>query len=402
MAIVLQEVIGSPHGEYTDQEGNKRDAYFYPTLSGVARSLNFYPLGNETAEDGIASLALGLGKYIVDGGVTLRLSPPHPNHILQLSDTEIALRETQTRFYALDLQHAAETFQPDDAFNLKRLSVKEADKHGTLKHIASTYDPYDQIIRDSYYPGGRKIISFASILQHDKFPLATTITSILQIGGKEMGRPVEIEFAMDIKENNDGTSKAEFFLLQIRPIVDNKETVEEDLSLIPNTETIITTQCALGNGIISDVTDIVYVKSEGFNASNNPLTAYDIEAINQQLTAEEKGYVLIGPGRWGSSDSWLGVPVKWPHISGARLIVECGLEGYRIDPSQGTHFFQNLTSFGVGYFTINPYRADGYFDEAYLNALPAVTETPTVRHVRLPQPIIIKMDGRHSRGVVMK
>lgn len=402
MAIVLQEVIGSPHGEYTDQEGNKRDAYFYPTLSGVARSLNFYPLGNETAEDGIASLALGLGKYIVDGGVTLRLSPPHPNHILQLSDTEIALRETQTRFYALDLQHAAETFQPDDAFNLKRLSVKEADKHGTLKHIASTYDPYDQIIRDSYYPGGRKIISFASILQHDKFPLATTITSILQIGGKEMGRPVEIEFAMDIKENNDGTSKAEFFLLQIRPIVDNKETVEEDLSLIPNTETIITTQCALGNGIISDVTDIVYVKSEGFNASNNPLTAYDIEAINQQLTAEEKGYILIGPGRWGSSDSWLGVPVKWPHISGARLIVECGLEGYRIDPSQGTHFFQNLTSFGVGYFTINPYRADGYFDEAYLNALPAVTETPTVRHVRLPQPIVIKMDGRHSRGVVMK
>jgi hypothetical protein len=213
---------------------------------------------------------------------------------------------------------------------------------------------------------------------------------------------IEIEFAMDIKENNDGTSKAEFFLLQIRPIVDNKETVEEDLSLIPNTETIITTQCALGNGIINDVTDIVYVKSEGFNASNNTFTAYDIEAINQQLTAEEKGYVLIGPGRWGSSDSWLGVPVKWPHISGARLIVECGLEGYRIDPSQGTHFFQNLTSFGVGYFTINPYRADGYFDEAYLNALPAVTETPTVRHVRLPQPIIIKMDGRHSRGVVMK
>ncbi len=406
MAIVLQEVIGSPHGKYVDDEGIERDAYFYPSLSGVARSLNFYPIGNEKPEDGIASLALGLGKYIVDGGVTLRVSPHHPNHILQLSDTEMALRETQTRFCALDLRHAAETFLPDDAFNLKRLSVKEADAHGVLKHVASTYDPYDQIIRDSYYPGGRKIISFASILQHNSFPLATTISSILEIGGKEMGRPVEIEFAMDIKEaknaQNQTVANAEFYLLQIRPIVDNKEVVEEDLSLTPVSDTIISAQNVLGNGIISDVTDVVYVKSEGFNASNNTQTAYDVERINQQLTEADRGYVLVGPGRWGSSDSWLGIPVKWPHISGARLIVECGLEGYRIDPSQGTHFFQNLTSFGVGYFTINPYRSDGYFDEAYLNTLPALNETATVRHVRLPHPIIIKMDGRRSRGVVMK
>lgn len=404
MAIVLQEVIGSPRGKYVNDEGFECDAYFYPSLSGVARSLNFYPIGNEEAEDGIASLALGLGKYIVDGGVTLRVSPKHPNHILQLSDTEMALRETQTRFNALDLRHTAETFMTDDAFNLKRLSIKDADSHGALRYIASTYDPFDQIIRESYYPGGRKIISFASILQHNIFPLASTISKILSIGVKEMGRPVEIEFAMDIKENpNDiNTPKAEFYLLQIRPIVDNKEFVEEDLTIIPEKDTIISARSALGNGIVNDVMDIVYVKSDGFNAANNPTTARDIETINDILAAEERSYVLVGPGRWGSSDSWLGVPVKWPHISAARLIVECGLEGYRIEPSQGTHFFQNLTSFGVGYFTINPYKGDGYFDEAYLNSIPAIHETATVRHIRIDKPIIIKMDGRHSRGVVLK
>jgi hypothetical protein len=226
----------------------------------------------------------------------------------------------------------------------------------------------------------------------------------LSIGVKEMGRPVEIEFAMDIKENpNDiNPPKAEFYLLQIRPIVDNKEFVEEDLTIIPEKDTIISARSALGNGIVNDVMDIVYVKSDGFNATNNPTTARDIETINDILAAEERSYVLVGPGRWGSSDSWLGVPVKWPHISAARLIVECGLEGYRIEPSQGTHFFQNLTSFGVGYFTINPYKGDGYFDEAYLNSIPAIHETATVRHIRLDKPIIIKMDGRHSRGVVLK
>ena len=402
MAIVLQEVVGAPHGKYTDASGNERDAYFYPTLSGVARSLNFYPIGDEQPEDGIASLAIGLGKYIVDGGVTLRVSPKHPHHILQLSDTEMALRETQTRFYALDLRTAetGEALSPDDAFNLRRLSLKDAEAHDTLRYVSSTYDPYDQVIRDGYYPGGRKIISFSNILQHDLFPLASTISKLLKVGTEEMGRPVEIEFALDIKTREGGDKHAEFYLLQIRPIVDSKEVVEEDLTLIPESNTLITTHNCLGNGIINDVTDVVYVKSEGFNAANNQQAAYDIERINASLVAEERGYVLVGPGRWGSSDPWLGLPVKWPHISGARVIVECGLENYRIDPSQGTHFFQNLTSFGVGYFTINPFRGDGCFDEAKLNALPAVSETDYVRHVRLPQPLSIKMDGRRGRGVV--
>ncbi len=389
MAIVLQEVVGSRYNDH-----------FYPTMSGVARSLNFYPIGNEKAEDGIANIALGLGKYIVDGGQTLRFSPRHPHSILQMSTMDFALRETQTRFYALDLKNMAEAFSVDDAFNLVKLGLKEADAEGSLKYIVSTYDPYDQIIRDGYYPGGRKILSFVNILQHDVFPLADTLDQILRIGQQEMGRPVEIEFAVNMDPSDH--TRATFYLLQIRPIVDNKEIMDEDLSLVKNEETILSSTSVLGHGIVGDVQDIIYVKTGAFNSSNNQLIAYEIEKMNRSFTDQEKGYVLVGPGRWGSSDSWLGIPVKWPHISNARVIVECGLGNYRVDPSQGTHFFQNLTSFGVGYFTVNPFKGDGWFDEAFLNAQPAVEETEYLRHVHFDAPITIKMDGKKSLGVVLK
>lgn len=389
MAVVLQEVVGSRYGDH-----------FYPTLSGVARSLNFYPIGNEKAEDGIANIALGLGKYIVDGGQTLRFSPRHPHNILQMSTMDLALRETQTRFYALDLKNLAERFSVDDAFNLLKLSVKDADADGALRYIVSTFDPYDQIIRDGYYPGGRKILSFCNILQHDVFPLASTLDYLLGIGQKEMGRPVEIEFAVNIDQADP--KRATFYLLQIRPIVDNKEVMDEDLSLVRNEDTLLSSTSVLGHGVVGDVYDVVYVKTGSFNSSNTQAIAYEIERINRGFTDREQGYVLVGPGRWGSSDPWLGVPVKWPHISNARVIVECGLENYRVDPSQGTHFFQNLTSFGVGYFTINPFKGDGWFDEAFLNAQPAVEETDFLRHVRFERPIVIKMDGKRSLGVVMK
>lgn len=389
MAVVLQEVIGTRYNNH-----------FYPTISGVARSLNFYPIGNEKAEDGIANIALGLGKYIVDGGVTLRFSPRHPHNILQMSTMDFALRETQTRFYALDLDNMAEDFDTDDAFNLVKLNLKNAEADGSLRYIVSTYDPYDQIIRDGFYPGGRKIISFVNILQHDVFPLAQTLDQILHIGQDEMGRPIEIEFAVNMDINDP--KKATFYLLQIRPIVDNKEVMEEDLSLVKNEDTILSSTSVLGHGIVNDVKDIIYVKSEAFNSANNQLIAYEIEKLNRAFTERSESYILVGPGRWGSSDHWLGIPVKWPHISNARVIVECGLENYRIDPSQGTHFFQNLTSFGVGYFTINPFKGDGWFDEEYLNNIPAVEETQYLRHVRLEKPMIIKMDGKRSLGVVMK
>lgn len=391
MAIVLQEVVGTQYGDH-----------YYPTISGVARSLNFYPIGNEKAEDGIANIALGLGKYIVDGGLTLRFSPRHPHNILQMSSTDFALRETQTRFYALDLnpENIVDKFSADDAFNLKKLTLKEADADGSLKFITSTYDPYDMIIRDGYYPGGRKILSFVNVLQHDVFPLASTLDQLLQIGQKEMGRPVEIEFAINM--NKQDPRIATFYLLQIRPIVDNKEVMNEDLSVIQQEDTILSSTSVLGHGIINDVQDVIYVKTGAFNAANNQLIAYDIEKMNRKFTGTETNYVLVGPGRWGSSDPWLGIPVKWPHISNAKVIVECGLENYRVDPSQGTHFFQNLTSFGVGYFTINPFKGEGWFDEDYLNQLPAVEETEYLRHVRLHAPIVIKMDGKRSLGVVMK
>jgi len=394
MAIVLQEVVGRNY-----------DGRFYPHFSGVTRSLNFYPIGNEKPEDGIASVALGLGKYIVDGNRTLRFSPVHPHNILQTSTLDFALRETQTQFYALDLQpKELDQFSTDDAYNLLKLHVKEAEKDGTLQYLTSTYDAQDQILREGFYPGrDRKVITFSGVLQYDVFPLAAMLNSILKIGQKEMGRSAEIEFAVNLDKASDGTVQGQFYLLQLRPIVDNKAMMEEDLHLIDKADCLLQSVHALGHGIINDVHDIVYVKTQGFNASNNQLIAAEIEKINEKMIAENKNYILVGPGRWGSSDPWLGIPVKWPHISNARLIVEAGLENYRIEPSQGTHFFQNLTSFGAGYFTINPYiEGEGIFDESFLQSQPAINETGFLRHVHFNNPLIIKIDGKKSLGVVLK
>lgn len=387
MAVILQEVVGTQHGDR-----------YYPTLSGVARSLNYYPIGEEKAEEGVVSLALGLGKYIVDGGLTLRVCPYHPNKVLQTSELELALRETQTQFYALDTKNIGENFSVDDGFNILKLPVKEAEADGALTYIASTYDPYDMVIRDGIYPGGRKVITFANVLQHDVFPLADILRLTQQYGQGEMRRPVEIEFAANLNDDRTGT----FYLLQIRPIVDCKKMLEEDLSTIPDEDVIIRSNNSLGHGIMDEMQDLVYVKTDGYSASNNQLIAYDIEKLNAEFLREGKNYILVGPGRWGSSDTWLGIPVKWPHISAARVIVEAGLTNYRVDPSQGTHFFQNLTSFGVGYFTVNAYRNDGIYDQAYLDSLPAVHETKFLRHIHFDRPLVVKMDGKKNIGVVMK
>ena len=377
MAIVLQEVVGTQYG-----------SHFYPTISGVGRSINYYPIGNEKSEDGVVDMAMGLGKYIVEGNVGLRFSPLHARNILQLSTLDTALRDTQTRFFALDMDSVSKDFTIDDSFNLLKLNLKEAEKDGSLRYISSTYDPVDQVIRDGYYPGGRKIISFVNILQHDLFPLAETLDKVLKAAQHEMGRPVEIEFAVNIKDQKE----AVFYLLQVRPIVDNREVVSEDLSQIKKTETVLYSENALGNGVCNEVRDVVYVKTNAFDASNNALIARQIEKLNQTFVDKDKNYVLVGPGRWGSSDPWLGIPVKWPHISQAKVIVESGLENYRIEPSQGTHFFQNLTSFGVGYFTMNPFlENDGLFDEEFLNNQPAVDETDFIRHVRFDNPLTIKI-----------
>lgn len=403
MAVILQEVVG-----------NRYDDRFYPTFSGVLRSLNYYPIGDEKAEEGIANLALGLGKYIVDGGQTLRVSPHHPSQVLQMSEMEMALRDTQTRFYALDLSHVGYDFKVDDGFNIQKLRVKEADKDGSLKYIASTFDPYDQIIRDGIYEGGRKVISFCGVLQHGVFPLPELLQMAQKFGADDMRRPVEIEFAcnMDSTPVASGEGRGEpgtqnqptgtLYLLQIRPIVDSKQVLDEDLDAISDEHCLLRSDNSLGHGISEDVVDVVYVKAgKDFSAANNPAIADDIERINRRFLDENKHYVLVGPGRWGSSDHWLGIPVKWPHISAARVIVEAGLENYRVDPSQGTHFFQNLTSFGVGYFTINAYINDGRYRQDLLDSMPAINETQYVRHVRFEKPLKIMMDGKKQKGVVM-
>ncbi len=386
MAVILQEVVGTQYGDR-----------YYPAISGVARSINYYPINDELAEEGTVSLALGLGKYIVDGGLTLRVCPYHPNQVLQTSELEIALRETQTRFYALDLRNTGHNFSLDDGFNLLKLHIKDAEADGALNYIASTYDPYDMVIRDGIYPGGRKVITFANILQHDVFPLARLLQLAQKYGQGEMRRPVEIEFAVNFDANK---KTGAFYLLQIRPMVDIKADLDEDLSLIPEDKIILKSENSLGHGVMDDICDIIYVKTDGYTASNNQLIAYEIEKLNKRFLDEGKHYVLVGPGRWGSSDTWLGIPVKWPNISAARVIVEAGLTNYRVDPSQGTHFFQNLTSFGVGYFTINAFMNDGIYNQDYLNSLPAVEETKFLRWVRFEKPLTVKMDGKKKIGVV--
>lgn len=387
MAVILQEVVGKQY-----------DGRYYPNISGVLRSLNYYPIGDERAEDGIASLALGLGKYIVDGGQTLRVSPYHPHQVLQTSELETALRETQTRFYALDTRHVGNDFKVDDGFNILNLKVKEAERDNSLNFIASTYDPYDQVIRDGLYEGGRKVISFAGVLQQNVFPLPELLQMSMRYGAEAMRRPVEIEFACNLNADRTGS----LYLLQIRPIVDQKQMLDEDLAAIPDADCLLRSHNSLGHGVTEDVTDVVYVKTnDRFSAADNPTIAREIEKLNKEYLDRGTNYVLVGPGRWGSSDSWLGIPVKWPHISAARVIVEVALKNYRVDPSQGTHFFQNLTSFGVGYFTIDENRNDGCFHKATLDAMPAVEETEHVRVVRFEKGLRIMMDGKKGEGVVV-
>jgi len=391
MAVILQEVVGQQHG-----------TRFYPVISGVARSVNYYPIGDEEADEGTVSLAFGLGKYIVDGGVSLRVSPAHPSQVLQMSEMEIALRDTQTAFLALDLDFDySHSFLTDDGFNLKKYPVRHAETDGTLPWVCSTFDPNDQCIYDGYYEGrNRKIISMAGVLQNGMFPMPELLQKVLAYGQEEMRRPVEIEFAVNLYKTEDGKNAGDFHLLQIRPMVDNRMAIDEDLSLIPDEDTLLRSHSAIGHGIFKDVEDVVYVKTEGFTASWNPAIAEEIEGINRKLLEENRRCLLIGPGRWGSSDPWLGIPVKWPHISSAKVIVEAGLDNFQVDPSQGTHFFQNLTSLGVCYMTINDFRGDGCLHTADLNKLPAVQETAHVRHVRFEKPLNIKVDGVHREGVV--
>jgi CheY-like chemotaxis protein len=389
MGIILQEVCGSRHGEI-----------YYPTLSGVARSINYYPIGSEKAEDGIVNIAFGLGKMIVEGGLSLRFSPKYPRKILQLSSPEAALRDSQKEFYALDLNINSFVPSTDDGVNILKIDIKDLENDIALKYIASTYDRNNNVLRDGISFPGKRVITFSNILQHKTFPLAEILSTLLEIGQEEMNNPIEIEFAANL-ETPHGTPKI-FDFLQIRPIVHSEEAHNINLDHIKEEETIIYSESALGNGLFKGIYDLVYVKPESFNAVNNKSVAVEIEKINSLFVKQGKGYILIGPGRWGSTDPWLGIPLKWPQISAARIIIESGLKNYRIDPSQGTHFFQNLTSFRVGYFTINPYIKEGYYDVDFLNKQNAIYEDGFLRHVRFDKPLEIMIDGKKHRGVILK
>ncbi len=389
MGIVIQEICGNQYGNL-----------YLPTLSGVARSINFYPIGSEKTEDGIASIGFGLGKLIVDGGVALRFSPKYPKKILQLSSPEMALRQTQKNFYALNVDSSSFEPQVDDSMNLFNMDIKEASTIPDFRLVTSTFDMHSGILRDGFYEEGLKLVTFAPILKHQYFPLAEIINELLEIGKKEMNNHIEIEFAANLNPPKGMPNLFNF--LQIRPIVESDETELISWNEIDLSQALLYSKSALGHGTIKDIMDFVYIKPEKFNPARTKEIAHELDELNRQFIHQGRNYVLVGPGRWGSSDPWLGVPIKWSQISEARVIVESGLENFRVDPSQGTHFFQNLTSFRVAYLTINSFMNDGVYDIAYLNSLPAWYESELIRCVRFAQPLRIQVDAKTNQGVILK
>ena len=388
MAIVLQEICGSEDG-----------GYFFPTLSGVARSLNFYPIGYERAEEGIAKVAFGLGKAVVDGEQVLRFCPKYPQHILQTSTPELTMRETQQTMYALNLQPDKFKTSIDDAVNLEKINIADCGGFRNLKQVASTWDMQSMRLTDSPLAEGIKVITFARILKYNTFPLAEIVSRLLEIGQNEMKTCVEIEFAANLDR---GKRFAIFNVLQIRPIAAAAAETNMDWDSIDSSTSLIYSQSALGTGYVEGITDVIYLRRESFDPSKTQIMADQITRLNAKMREEGRGYLLVGFGRWGSSNPWLGVPIKWSDISEVKAIVECGLDNFRIEPSQGTHFFQNMTSFGVGYMTVNPYAGDGVLDFETLDAMEAVEQTEYVRHVRFDSALTICIDGVKNRAVVNK
>ncbi len=389
MGIILQEVCGKKIGNY-----------FYPAISGVARSVNFYPIEPEKSTEGIVNIAYGLGKYIVEGSISLRFAPKYPQKILQLSSPEMALKDTQKYFFALDL--SADSFSPslDDAVNLKKLKLKDGKEDPNFKHVTSTYDHQSNILRDGTGYEGWPVITFSNVLNHNVFPLAKILDELLTIGHREMNNPIEIEFAVDLATSPEEINTFNF--LQIRPIVYNEQSVNYHIENVDKNKAVVFSNKALGNGLFGNVRDVIFVKPDVFDSAKTKDIAVDIEKINIRLQQEDKNYILIGPGRWGSSDPWLGIPVKWPHISQAKVIIEAGLENYRIEPSQGTHFFQNLTSFQVGYLTVNPHENDGLIDYNYLDTQTLIYEDEFLKQVSFEKPLKIQIDGKNNIGVIYK
>ena len=390
MAIILQEICGS-----SDQ------GYFFPTLSGVARSVNFYPIGHEKAEDGIVKVAFGLGKAVVDGDLVLRFSPKYPKHVLQTSTIEQVMTETQKQMFALNLNPEKFKTSIDDAVNLEHLDISDCEKFRNLKYVVSTFDLENQRMVDSAYPKGPRFVTFAQMLKYKTFPLAEIVQDLLDIAAKEMKCGVEIEFAADLDRGGDPDKLPKFQVLQIRPISVDSRNVDVNWDEIDTSGAMLKSDSALGTGWIKGVHDVIYLKKDAFDTQKTTAMGRELTAINTRMRSEGKNYVLIGFGRWGSSIPSLGVPVQWSNISEAKVIVECSLEDFRVDPSQGTHFFQNLTSFNAGYINVDPYGIkDDVMDFTELDKLPAVEETEFLRHVRFDRELEICIDGRNSKAFI--
>ena len=387
MAVIIQEVCG------TEQNG-----LFFPTFSGVARSINYYPIGDEAPEDGVCNVAMGLGKLVVDGGRTLRFSPRYPQKVLQTSTPELALRDTQNEVLALSLQPEEFRTSIDDAVNLRRLDIAQIAELRNSRFVCSVWDRENERISDSPFDRGRKVITFNNILKYNTFPLAEIVTDILHMGAEEMRCPVEVEFAvnMDVAPGEQQI----FNLLQIRPIIDNQDNRPIDWSAVDTSDALVYGENALGIGMMNDISDVIYIKSGTFSSLSTEKIADELLELNRRMRDEKRSYILVGPGRWGSSDPFLGVPVKWNHISEAKVIVECGIEKFDVEPSQGTHFFQNVTSLGVGYLTISPFRGDGVFREETLDKCAAIYEGSFLRQVRFERPLWVCIDGRSNKGIV--
>ncbi|MHB2155712.1 PEP/pyruvate-binding domain-containing protein [Calditrichota bacterium GD2] len=390
MAIIIQKMVGSRH-----------ENRFYPTFSGVAKSYNFYPTPPQKPEDGIASVALGLGEWVVDGGNTLKFSPRYPNHLAQLYSIKEFLRTSQHKFYALDFnQHASDSLQPfDEAVRL--FPLKQAEKDGALYYVGSTYVPDEDRIVDGLARNGARVVSFAPILKHKLFPLSQILTLLLEMGSWGMGTPVEIEFAVNMNGDNPEKLK-EFGVLQMRPLVLKRELEQINVEDYTQDQIICHSPCILGHGIIKDIYDIVYVDYHKFDRTKSQQVAEEISKINALLVNEDRPYLLIGVGRWGSLDPWLGIPVNWEQISGAKAIVETSFKDFMVEPSQGSHFFQNLTSFLVGYFTVNPFKNRGFIDWDWLKKQPVNKHFQFTYHIRLKRPIKILMNGRKNQGIITK
>ena len=392
MAVIIQEVVGEDRG-----------GVYFPSFSGVGRSLNYYPLGDEQPEDGVAEIAIGLGKYIVDGGTALRFSPRHPAHVLQTSTLDLALRQTQTTLCALPESAPEKPISTDDSFNIVSRGIREFADTGALRYMVSTFDPADGFLKDFEEGRGRRVVTFNNVLRDGVFPLAQAVDFMLSEGQKAMQRPIEIEFAgnIDPAASYSPDSKGHIYWLQIRPIIDRKELVTDAmLDEIDTDSIILRSSTAIGNGSMDGIASIVYVRPDSFDPLKNASLVETLDRINRDFIARGENYVLVGPGRWGSSDSSLGIPVRWADISNARVIAETALDNYRIEPSQGTHFFHNLTSFGVGYFTISPADASAVFDFSRLDAMQALYDDGRIRVVRFDSPLSIAINGRKGIGIV--